>query len=208
MPIVPASEAKVVSNEGIHWYGRYFGDTIQVREVTVTVLPKNERVWLNILGIIVPFLPLPGNSNLSENYASRQKRGPLFVMRLTINPQADNFTFDPKGVSLSLPSGAELNPSAFWGPQSREVNPLVGCSPFIYFDKKTRGPISTAETIDHLEIREETCFTFLFDTAPPSPDQEFSLSITGIRKGGQTFAMPPIHFQRHSGWYFSLQGGG
>lgn len=206
-PVVPASEAKVVSNEDIHWYGREIGDTIQVREVTLAVLPQNERVWFNIWGIIVPFLPLPGGSNQSEFYASMQNRGPSFLVRLIVTPQADDFTLDPKGVSLSLPSGAELNPSAFWGPQWRglKANSLVGCQPFMYaYNKKPRGPISTAQTIDHLEIREESCFTFLFDTAPPSPDQGFSLSITGIRKGGQAFAMPPIRFQRHSGWQFAL----
>jgi hypothetical protein len=203
-PVVPASEAKMVSNEDIHWSGRQFGDKIQVREVTLAVLPQNQRVWFNIWGIIVPFLPLPGGSNQSEFYASRQKRGPLFLVTLIITPQADDFTFDPKGVSLSLPSGAELNPSAFWGPQWRglKANSLDGCHPLVAVN--TRGPISTAQTIDHLEIREDSCFTFLFDTAPPSPDQVFSLSITGIRKGGQAFAMPPIRFQRHSRWQFEL----
>jgi hypothetical protein len=201
-PIVPASVAKVVSGPGIESSGRPVGDTIQFRDVTLTVMPRNERMSLHIVGIsIIPFLPLPGNKNLSENYASRQKRGPLFVMRVTIDPQADNFTFDPMGVILSLPSGEELNPSAFWWPQSKRASPLVGCSPFLYFDKKTPGPIPTAEAIDPFEIGEETCFTFVFDTAPPSPDEEFSLSVPGIKKRGQDLAIPPIRFQPHSGWW-------
>ncbi|MDO8356293.1 MAG: hypothetical protein Q7U76_07890 [Nitrospirota bacterium] len=157
---------------------------------------------LHIVGFsIVPVLPLPGNRNLSENYASRQKRGPLFVMRVTIDPRTDSLTFDPTGVILSLPSGEELNPSAFWGPQSRRASPLVGCSPFVYFDRKTPGPIPIAEAINPFEVPEETCFTFVFDTPPPSPDEEFSLSIHGIKKRGQTLAIPPIHFQPHSGWW-------
>ena len=193
-PIVSPKEGAIVSNEGIHWYGRYFGDTIQVREVALTVLPRNERVWFGVLGIIVPFLPLPGNDNLSESYSSRQNRGPLFVMRLTLNPKAGDFAFDPTRVSLSLPSEAELYPSVFWGPQSNRGNPDTDCSPFIYFDSKIPETIVTAETIAHMEIREETCFTYLFNTAPPSPDQDFFISITGIRKAGQMFTVPPIRF--------------
>jgi hypothetical protein len=164
------------------------------------VLPRNERQWFNILGIIVPFLPLPGNENLSEAYSSRQKRGPLFVMRLTLNPKGDAFTFDPNRVSLSLPSESELYPSVFWGAQSNRGNPDSNCSPFIYFDPEIPETIVTADSTDHMEIREETCFTYLFNTAPPSPDMDFFLSITGIRKAGEMFTVPPIRFQRQSGW--------
>lgn len=203
-PVVPEDEATIVSKEGIHWYGRNKGDVIAIPGATLKILPLNEHVSFNVWGIIVPFLPLPGGSNDSELYDRWRRKHPSFLINLSLVPQGDDLIFDLKGVRLHLTTGERLQPIGFWGPQTAShwrYQPNL-CRAY---EPGDRVPlISTDQAPESVEIKEETCFTLLFDTAAPFPDQAFSLSITGMRKGGQPYAIPTIRFERDSGWEFDL----
>lgn len=149
-----------------------------------------------LLGIVVPIIPFP-------SFLDR----PQFEIDLILDPEGEDFTFDPGRVSVRVADGPAIPPTTFkHGPGAFDVeeppyawsfhrSPEVSClNRFPYRDPAPEDlPISAP-----LPVTERSCFRLIFDRRAPSPREPLLLSIGGISKAGQPFPVPPIRFEK--GW--------
>jgi hypothetical protein len=168
---------------------------ISMDGLDLKVVPQNEHSSLALVGYIIPIIPWPA-------FSSSLNR-PQFEIQIVLDPQGDAFTLDPGRIALEFPDvpaispvGFKRGPGAFSGENSGVLLLLgeppsedVSCD----IDSKADAVPIPASPIT---VADRTCFVLAFPTPPPSPNQQFTLSIDGILKAGQPFPVPPIHFKK------------
>jgi len=140
--------------------------------------------------IPVPIFPVP--------HFWPKRKDPLWL-EVYLDAKGRGFSFDPRRVTLQLNDGKSLNPTNVLGPGNAKENKDApsrerwGCETKTPYYRQPVGPIPFGE---------RSCFLLRFDTLPPSPDQPFVLLIEGITRVGVSVRMPPIQFEKASGWEF------
>lgn len=165
-----------------------FGDpALKLPGLDLTVEPRNKREKFLFLGL----LPLLRRDELEGIKP--------FMIELVLDPKNDGFSFDPQRIVLQGVTAENLAPVSFNGPARFRHYPAVDkwyCDLTVLGGpmKKFQGPIP---------IPEKTCFTVVFDTTAPPPEQQFALRIDGIENSGQPFQVPTIHFEKGSVWGYN-----
>lgn len=163
----------------------------------LSVLPNNLKYTSSFAGpaliVPLPVVPLGGSGD----------HGPedRFRIMLKLDPREGSFSFDPGRVTLQI-GETSLSPIGYSEPvvaveykghhlhQYPEGHRWI-CQANKSSFRKEKGPIP---------VQSKTCITLHFDTAPPAPDQRFTLLVGGIEKNRQPFAVPSIHFQKDTDW--------
>lgn len=169
---------------------------ISLPGLDLKVVPRNDYYSWALLGLIIPAIPIP--SFLSPPDRSQ------FEILIVLDPEGEDFALDPGRIALELsdrqvisPVGFRRGPGAF-SAENAEVLLVLGETPSedisCDVDLKATVWLPTAP----IPVSNRTCFVLVFALPPPSPKQQFTLSIDGIIKAGQPFPIPPIHFEK--GW--------
>ncbi len=193
---VEESDQVVLQKATRYWAGVRQPDVLDFDDFKVTIKPHNWHTWLNIWGLYLPLLPLPGGSNDSERYSAERRDS--FLVTLILEPKGQELSFDPFAVILRSSRNGEVKPKAFWG-----VSPdWYGC--FGYeANRLKRSPQEFFAGFASISFTTPNCFTVLFEMRPPSPDDLFVIDIAGLSKNGQPISIKQITFVRHSGWDYS-----
>jgi hypothetical protein len=169
---------------------------IGLPRLKVAVTSRNDRVIFAFAGpaivVPLPIIPLPGS------LIDPPKREPPFWIDVAIDPEGEDFTFDPGKVRLHVNERAALAPTLTRGPAPVGDFPnhrrgKVICDLNRWGDSRVTVPIP---------VRERTCFSLRFEIVPPSADTSFVVSLDGLAKGGQPVALPQILFTKGRAWSF------
>jgi hypothetical protein len=244
----------VIDRPSVHASGSVGGTVLALPEFNLEVDPHNERVWINIVGVILPVIPLPVPEYLSNDSLSYSdfSKTPVFLVSLLLDPGSGGFSLDPREIKLQVVGADGVKSIGFFGPQpddarfvfayenaQKRVKYVGAPQPqnarcFVAFEssdlQKTRGEQESAmqtspttsndrhwyrpyelnawiaqhKMIQPVPITGRTCFMLIYDMPPPSPNEAFVLTISGLKKGAQPYPLQPIRFERHSGWGFNL----
>jgi hypothetical protein len=184
----------ILKNAENYWAGTH-PDILDFKEFKLMIKPHNWKTSINIWGPIVPLIPLPGGKNDSEYYSERYNQT-SFLVSLWLEPKGHEMAFDPSGVVLRTPKGDEIKPIGFWG-----VTPYWdGCLGY-QATKVERPPQQFTVGFEPISLTTASCFTVLFRTKPPTPNEPFVLTLS---KGPDALAVRTISFIRRSGWNYSM----
>jgi len=61
-------------------------------------------------------------------------------------------------------------------------------------------PTGETTTVAPIPLRELSCFSLRFETAPPGPDVKFAVTTNGLANDAQSVVVPTIHFARGHAW--------
>lgn len=194
---VDGSDQVVLQKATRYWAGVQQSDVLDFDDFKLTIKPHNWHTSLNIWGLFLPLIPLPGGSNDSDLYSL--ERRDLFLVTLIMEPKGQELSFDPFAVIFRLSTNGEVKPKAFWG-VSEDYH---GCFGYVT-TKLKRSPQEFIAGFTPIPFTTPACFTVLFETHPPSPEDPFVVDIAGLSKNSQPILVKPIPFVKHSGWDYSI----
>lgn len=180
---------------------------ISLAGLDLKVVPQNEYSSLGLIGFIIPIIPWP------TFYAYIDR--PHFEIQIILDPQGEDFTLDLGRIALEFPDRPAISPVGFKrGPgaltdETEGVLVFLGEPPSENVSCEVNFKADSVPVpITPITVSDRTCFVLVFPLPPPSPNQQFTLSIGGILKMGQPFPLPPIHFKKGStlvfGWGIDL----
>jgi hypothetical protein len=160
--------------------------SIDLPGIGVAVVPHNKGELRGLVGVgPIPIVP----------YWESQSRGRNeFWVSVRLDPEGEDFVFDPRAVSLRLAGGEPLSPSAFAGPNPgstdrRQGRPWCGDP-----GRRPTAPIAP------IPIAQVACFGVRFDVPPPPPAQPFTVTVSGILRAGQAWPAVTIGFAKGEVW--------
>jgi len=141
-----------------------------------------------VLWYVVPLLPLP-IGRISDHET------PGFWVTLVLDPEGEDFSLDLRLVTLEL-KGEKYFLSSFRGPVGSYGGWRGVC------DNPSTSPPRSVKTffVKPLPVTEWSCFLMKFDSPAPPPEQTFIINVNGIFKAGKPFIVPPLQFQKNTGW--------
>lgn len=193
---VEESDQVVLQKATRYWAGVRKSDVLDFDDFKLTIKPHNWHTGLSIWGPYLPLIPLPGGSNDSERYSIERRDS--FLLTLIVEPKEQELSLDPFAIILRSSTNGVVKPKAFWG-VSQDWHGCFGYEA----TKLKRSPQEFVAGFAPIRFTIPNCFTVLFETRPPSPDDPFVVEIVGLSKNGQPILIRPITFVRHSGWDYS-----
>ncbi len=195
---VEGSEHTILRKATRDWAGVQRPDVIDFDDFRLIIKPHNWHTSINIWGPYLPFLPLPGGCNESEEYSKAQQRG-FFLVTVIVEPKAQGLHFDPFAVILQSSTKDRTKPKGFWVDRPN----ALAC--FGYTSNTVKQPPQEfIAGIEPVPIAAKTCFTLLFDMPALDSDDSFVFEIMGMTKMAQPIPIKPLPFIRHSGWDYSI----
>jgi hypothetical protein len=161
---------------------------IELPGIGVMVVPHNEGEWRGLIGV-VPVVPI-------WEQPERPRGG--FWVSVWLDPEGEDFTFDPRAVVLRVRDGAALAPSAFTRPRQANVERRSRWPPCAF--PRGQSPEASAP----ISITQIACVDMRFDVDPPPPEQRFSVLVSGIRRAGQAHPSVEVSFQEGKRWEFGV----
>lgn len=154
--------------------------------INLQIESHNSDASYAVLWYVVPLLPLPGRT--SDHIT------PGFWVTLMLDPEGEDFSLDLRLITLEL-NGKKYIPFSFRGPVGSYGGWRRRC------DDPSTSMLKSVKTFDKpLPVTEWSCFLVKFDSPAPPPEQTFIINVNGISRDGKQFIVPPIHFERNTGW--------
>jgi hypothetical protein len=166
--------------------GRNYGEkdypTLHLSQINIQVLAHNGDS-LGFFGPVVPLVPV----------WEKHSGGPFWV-GILLDPQAEDFTFDPFKIILEVDGGQQLDPAGFTGPfMATKSNTRSFCSEA--FDAK--GWKTEPATFSAIG---EMCFGIAYNIVTPKPDDKFLVFVEGLQKEERPVSVPKIQFEKKARW--------
>lgn len=162
--------------------------SIALPGIVLAVIPKNSGAMGGLLGP-VPLLPVWAGSPA--------RPAGEFWISVQMDPEGEDFTFDPGGVALRLVAGEPLAPSAVSGPgpgswrSGAPVWSAWSCGVQTDRARPLTGPIGVTQL---------SCVSVRFSVATPSTEHEFWVTVAGIARAGRTVPPVTVRFVRGKVW--------
>ncbi|MBX3344089.1 MAG: hypothetical protein KF806_02145 [Nitrospira sp.] len=161
---------------------------VELPGIKIQVVPRN-RDSFDFIGPLIPLIPV-----------WQHEDGAKFWIGVRLDPQAQEFVFDPFKVTVEIDGGKHLIPDGFTGPFiATKEHPKNFCS-------ESLEPKN--EIIEHVTFRvtEETCFGIAYNIITPKPDINFEVLIGGLEQKEGPMNVPRIKFEKieRRGWSFCL----
>jgi hypothetical protein len=162
---------------------------IELPGIGVTVVPHNEGGWHGLIGI-VPIVPV---------WETPPARSPgEFWISVRLDPEGEDFTFDPRAVALRVGDGAAMAPGAFSRPREAGDDPRLRTGSCARPGKPSLAPTAP------ISITQLACVDVRFDIDPPPPAQRFAVTVSGIRRAGQAYPTVEVSFHEGKRWQFGV----
>jgi hypothetical protein len=183
-----------IKNEGVATLNS--SGVLELPDLTLSIRPQNAHVSVSVWGIIVPLLPLPGGITREEK---------TFRIYFQLESFKQGFSLEPTQVTIFVDHN-EYEPQGFLrlgileyiyakftdSPSVVSPGHVWHCDDFLLKSKKTRlRKLGTS-----ILLEQKTCVVLEYPVITPSPIQEFTVNINGIKQHDSTIQVPPIHFHR------------
>lgn len=160
----------------------------KMRELKVSLRAYNfQRTELAVTGYLIP-----------ERFEDAAEK--VFFIEVGFAPIEEDGLFDPQEVTLNV-GDREIKPTSFYGPVSKREPFLHG---FFFFEEFKefywKSEELTEQEIDYgpvsLEPGKWTGVLLRFEMFPPSPHEEFSLSLDSVEVYGESLDIPEFYFRK------------
>jgi|SRR6266850_1256959 len=161
---------------------------VALARARIAVAARNDRATAAFIGP-APFVPLP-IFPLPPSALETRRPEATFWVDVAIDPEGEDFVFDPADVRLNLGETADLRPVRMRGPASvirgagrRHTSALCGGD-------------EAARPISDVALTQLACVSLEFDMVPPAPDVPFTVSVRGLSDRGTPVEVPTVRFTK------------
>lgn len=166
-------------------WGQTLHAVLYSSKLSLAVYPHNEGKAVGIMLFPIPGIPLPyGEPADRKLFKVSIMFGESLEFRSNVPP---NLEFNPSKTQLKLANGQIILPSGFSNPKSDNC--------ILYTGEVVKFYNDTDQWIAIPEGHKKNCIDLLYNISPPSPKENFTITISGLRKERQDVIVPTIHFK-------------
>ncbi|MCG3111291.1 MAG: hypothetical protein MCM46_05640 [Candidatus Manganitrophus sp. SB1] len=174
---------------------------LELPDLTISVRPQNAGVTTAVMGYLVPILPLPGTKTRpTEDFRIYLQFESLHNEVFSLNPDQVRIFVDGSKSEitptkyLTLPDDPYPPSYATFARNPSYVSPGHNwrCNDALL----TEGKMTLVTPSGPMHFHQRICFVLEYPTTTPTPEQEFTLTIGGLRQENNEVEVPPIHFRR------------
>lgn len=158
--------------------------------IAIEVFAQNSDSF-GFIGPVVPLIPIWQHAD-----------GTPFWIGVHLDPQAQEFAFDPFKVIVQMEGRQPLIPEGFTGPfMATKDNPRAVCAES-FNPKILKSEHATFSVIGDM------CFGIAYNILTPKPDEKFYVFVEGLEQNERSVTVPKIRFEKKErrGWSFCLTG--
>jgi len=183
-------------------------NVIEFPDLRLSVKPFNARL-VSTFNTWFLFIPLPVTITYPEFERFRkndQSASPPFIIEIAFYPQTGDLSVDPSQIVLSLTgrnykAARMIMPSAFTPMHYFGGHFYQGLSLcFLPYNVQLEKSLKPLQPIQ-ISAGEKACISLSFDIAPPVPETEYSVSISGVEMAGKGIQIPTIRFVKGIAYY-------